>query len=198
MLKHAQHLLRHLHDPPALEENPLFQTWGAGAVRKMLERLCATMASAADQHARDSSVVRQYEIFRRCDLMGEPHAAVASDLGVSRRQFYRERRILARRVADLFTPPAPETSEEWLKRLAFETRYSDALIELGRDEESRHVDVSIRRQLTAAQCVEADTVIVQYAGIRLARRELARGNVRAAMTDLDLVGALVWDEEVCA
>lgn len=217
-LEHAQRLLRHADNPLVLQENPLTESLDAGAVRRMLEQLCAMMADEARQHVRDTSVVRRYEIFRRCDLAGEPHSVVASDLGISRRQFYRERRIIARRVSDFFAPfalgptsvdlarerdlasllhslpdlPCPSDSEIWLKRLALETRYSDILHESGRDVESHNLDAVIRRRLTGARGIRVGVALIQHAGIRLARRELERGNVPTAMTDLDLLGASVW------
>lgn len=156
-LEHAQHLLRHLHDPLALDRNPLMERLGIGAVRKILERLCAAMENEAIQHPRDSSIVRQYEIFRRCDLAREPHAKVAGDLGISRRQFYRERRRIAGRVADAFAQLASNAT-------ALEAMAQGELTRL----------------------------------IRLARWELERGNVRAAMAVLDAVessGCAVHDVE---
>ena len=109
-LAHAQHLLRNLHNGPALAENPFVAGLGVGAVRRMLAHLDSRMAEEAAHRFRDSSLARQYEIFRRCDLRGEPHTAVAADLGISRRQFYRERRQIAHRIAAFFSGEQSDTA----------------------------------------------------------------------------------------
>jgi hypothetical protein len=102
----TQHLLRHLDDPVALGRNPLvtslFDRSEAasrlsadamnrihGLIRKCAERLRADTPSTPEGRERRE---RQYQILVRCDLSREPHASVAADLALSRRQFYRERR----------------------------------------------------------------------------------------------------------
>ncbi|HEY3674493.1 MAG TPA: hypothetical protein VGK84_00715, partial [Candidatus Tumulicola sp.] len=51
---------------------------------------------------------RLHTILTRCDVVGEPHKAVASDLSISRRQFYRDLEAGRRRIAELLEefPPA--------------------------------------------------------------------------------------------
>jgi tetratricopeptide (TPR) repeat protein len=114
----AQHLLRHLDDPNALRGNPLVGPLfdqGEGSSRvsfEVMNRINALIRACAEQIRGDATAPResrenrerQYQILVRCDLGREPHAVVAADLALSRRQFYRERReasqSLARFVAE--------------------------------------------------------------------------------------------------
>jgi tetratricopeptide (TPR) repeat protein len=54
--------------------------------------LSAVATLDTDLNSRNVHFARQRAIITRCDLRGEKHAAVAADLGVSLREFYRERR----------------------------------------------------------------------------------------------------------
>ena len=98
-------LLRRLDDPESVRRNPLVAgafgrpRAGRAAVdgNVTLLRIRAAVLSAVatlDTHvnARNVHFARQRTIVTRCDLRGEKHAAVAADLGVSLREFYRERR----------------------------------------------------------------------------------------------------------
>lgn len=112
-------MLRELHDSTALLNNPLlanFLTAGtgpAGAERAALRVRAAVIAAVTSLAAGDASVhfARQRTIVTRCDLNGEKHAAVAREMGISLREFYRERRrgferlLLAVR-GNLPAPPA--------------------------------------------------------------------------------------------
>jgi hypothetical protein len=109
----AQHLLRHLDDPSALRRNPLVAPLfeqGEGTPRASLDvlnRISALIRECAERIRADTSGPseslesreRQYQILVRCDLGREPHATVASDLALSRRQFYRERREASEHLA---------------------------------------------------------------------------------------------------
>jgi tetratricopeptide (TPR) repeat protein len=101
----AQHLLRHLDDPVALGRNRLVSSLfdqgdGARLSADAMNRIHALIRQCAERLRTDSgparegreSRERQYQILMRCDLGREPHGAVAGDLALSRRQFYRERR----------------------------------------------------------------------------------------------------------
>jgi tetratricopeptide (TPR) repeat protein len=98
-------LLRRLDDPESVRRSPLvrgaFGTPQAGiaAVNENLTllRIRAAVLSAVatldtDLNTHNVHFARQRVIVTRCDLRGEKHAAVAADLGVSLREFYRERR----------------------------------------------------------------------------------------------------------
>ncbi len=64
--------------------------------------LSAVATLDTELNARNVHFARQRAIITRCDLRGEKHAAVAADLGVSLREFYRERRrALERLLANL-------------------------------------------------------------------------------------------------
>lgn len=82
--KACRHLLRHLDQPAALSTNPLIRAHfeelpDAGAVRELIRALA------------DALTEREREILLRCDLLDEPHKRVARDMGLSMRQFYRDR-----------------------------------------------------------------------------------------------------------
>jgi tetratricopeptide (TPR) repeat protein len=102
----CMHMLRHLGDPHALRRNtlvaPLFSSARSErsprrAFARECERLRKLVESAAealrsDDGAGDAPVrERQYQILRRCDLDREPRETVMRDLGISRRQYYRDR-----------------------------------------------------------------------------------------------------------
>jgi tetratricopeptide (TPR) repeat protein len=104
----VQHLLRHLDDAAALQENTIARTIlevqaGEEAAgfnnRSALAHLRTKVLMAAKMLLSDHSgserakaaAKRQYEIVVRCDLGSELHRVVAAELGLSRRQFYRER-----------------------------------------------------------------------------------------------------------
>lgn len=104
------HLLRHLHDPSALCKNPIVASYfvatsaqepvsmqeRAQALRRVLELVAASADKLLEHNAGDQRAAihasRQHAIVRRCDLQRETHATVAADLGLSRREFYRERK----------------------------------------------------------------------------------------------------------
>src|SRR5450755_502692 len=136
----ARHLLRHLDDPRALRRNPLvgwrFANIGrasaAATDREVLNAIRKSVAAHAEmldhgQGTFDAAKFRRHrEIITRCDVRGEPHALVAAALGLSRRQFYRERRRARLRLADLLwrdIPAGPagvtEVPSEFEMRLAY-------------------------------------------------------------------------------
>jgi len=106
-------LLRRLDDPQELRTNPLAAPYVAGAQaagpaavveRTMSARIRAAVVAAIDaleppHAAAGSHGARQRAILTRCDLRGEKHENVARDLGISRREFYRERRRAQERLA---------------------------------------------------------------------------------------------------
>lgn len=106
----ARHLFRHINDVKALRSNPLVRSMHAGAEkgggdraillaiheRIMMEAraLCKDYAAAGSKlHAR-----RQYAIVVAL-CAGEAAANTAARLGLSRRQYYRERRVICTRVS---------------------------------------------------------------------------------------------------
>ena len=115
--KLCRHLLRHLDDPSTLSTNelvaPVFRSESSTGkiTRRNSRRTMASIrglvrAAANDLLAREggpsaADAMRQHEILMRCDLLGEPHKRVASELGLSMRQFYRERHTMIERLTDL-------------------------------------------------------------------------------------------------
>lgn len=109
----VRRLLRRLDDPAELRSNPLAAPYVAGAQsagpaavveRTMAARIRAAVVSAIDALEAPNADVRsrgarQRAILTRCDLRGEKHQGVARDLGISRREFYRERRRALERLA---------------------------------------------------------------------------------------------------
>ncbi|HEY1653723.1 MAG TPA: hypothetical protein VGF86_01265 [Candidatus Tumulicola sp.] len=96
----ARHALAHLDDPQGLKLNAFAAshadlTYEAmrAAMLRALELLRAAGSGAAADRAR-----REHAILARCDLAGESHKCVAGGLGLSRRQFYRERRAALQRL----------------------------------------------------------------------------------------------------
>ncbi|MGA8474439.1 MAG: hypothetical protein WB681_05175 [Candidatus Cybelea sp.] len=106
-------LLRRLDDPESVRRSPLVRgAFGApqpgnGPIDDNLAllRIRAAVLSAVatldtELNARNVHFARQRAIVTRCDLRGEKHAAVAADLGVSLREFYRERRRALERLLE--------------------------------------------------------------------------------------------------
>jgi hypothetical protein len=106
-------LLRRLDDPESVRHSPLVRgAFGApqpgnGPIDDNLTllRIRAAVLSAVatldtELNARNVHFARQRAIVTRCDLRGEKHAAVAADLGVSLREFYRERRRALERLLE--------------------------------------------------------------------------------------------------
>lgn len=74
-------------------------------LRQSLRRIDEPSSQAFRQRvhalAAELSCPRQRAILERCDLRGEPHKAVAGALGLSMRQFYRDRAAMFDRLGDL-------------------------------------------------------------------------------------------------
>jgi hypothetical protein len=114
--KACRHLLRHLEDPAALASNelvaPIFRRAADAALnRRNSQRTLASVrrllrSAASDLLARGGGpaaegAMREHQILMRCDLNGEPHKRVAADLGLSMRQFYRERSMMIDHLAEI-------------------------------------------------------------------------------------------------
>jgi len=151
----AQHLLRHLDDPAGLRHNalvsPLFEkVEGASRISAVLGRVQDLVRRCADTLRADTSGgesserrERQYQILVRCDLGSEAHDAVAADLHLSRRQFYRERKeaseFLARFVEEYVRERFAQTQHVSLDRFALEVARAKALRLAGEPSASERV-----------------------------------------------------------
>ncbi len=102
----ARRLLRHLNDPRELRKSPLAQRLlerealpraqanaaVAAQLREIVARALARMEPSPASVARSAGYDRRlHAILTRCDLAGEKHEVVARELGLSLRQFYRDR-----------------------------------------------------------------------------------------------------------
>jgi tetratricopeptide (TPR) repeat protein len=106
----ARHLFRHLNDVKSLRYNPLVRSMhvgaeNGGADRAVLlavhERILMEASALCKDHAAAGSKLRahrQYAIVAAL-CAGEPAAVTATRLRLSRRQYYRERRIVCIRVS---------------------------------------------------------------------------------------------------
>ncbi|HKU81670.1 MAG TPA: hypothetical protein VJP76_05825 [Candidatus Tumulicola sp.] len=195
------HLLRHLHDAAALRANPIAaryfrQSASDGLISEDLQADAMTRLRAALSAALESAFVRgageqasaratrQRAIVERCDLHGESHAAVAADLGLSRREFYRERKRARERLAEYFAR-TPEGSlvqgrpDEFSLALAF----ADSLRGLGRHEAAiASIEALHARAGGAAERIQASVAIAatQCDAGRVDAAAEAIGRARAA------------------
>ena len=84
-----RHLVRHIAEPSELRKNPLVAERLAAAradeQQAFMLQLRATIRAALPEGSRAARIVQ------RCDIEGASHKAVVHELGISRRQFYRER-----------------------------------------------------------------------------------------------------------
>lgn len=88
----CRHLLRYLDRPAALAANPIYRSSLDPDIP--LHRVRdALRASAMHLNERDRAILL------RCDVAHEPHKKVAFELGLSMRQFYRDRAAMISRLA---------------------------------------------------------------------------------------------------
>ena len=127
----VRHLLRNLDDAPELRRNSLVaHLFGftldpetdclvVAGIRRTLEGLLPHLNS------------RHRTILEQCDLLGRPHKAVASELGLERRQFYRERRRLRQRVGEWLATAGADPAATCLDRSWMELAHLHALRNAG-------------------------------------------------------------------
>lgn len=109
------HMLRHLRDPAALRRNELVghlfsrartEVSPRRAMVREAARLRQLVQHAAEALRDDATAgddvhrLRQYEIVLRCDLGNESRDEVMHGLGISRRQFYRDRNAACAYIAE--------------------------------------------------------------------------------------------------
>lgn len=122
------HLLRSLDLPGRLRQNELVARCFAG-VREVGDAeldgrmialrikaiVLASIASLENDAVSAAHGSRQRSIMERCDVRREKHSAVAASLGISLREFYRERRRAMERLADLVRTELARPSEAVLR-----------------------------------------------------------------------------------
>lgn len=105
----SRHLLRHLRQPRELSRNPLahdaFATAGSGtALGTIAARVCSALRTmdGPQPSAHTWQRVRHTAILLRVDVQRHDPVSVATDLGLSSRQFHRERGIAHERFLDAY------------------------------------------------------------------------------------------------
>jgi len=68
--------------------------------RRIREAICLYVTERATVEGRGSRLGRRISIVKLCDLDGHAHKVAASMLGLSRAQFYRERRLAIEHIAN--------------------------------------------------------------------------------------------------
>jgi tetratricopeptide (TPR) repeat protein len=127
-------LLRHLFDFRELQRNELSAAFLAGLPRSESiagrhDKVVAWVHGAVEKlaFAGGHKARVQAEILRRCDLLGEAHATVWTELGLSRRTFYNQRRDALTRLAIVLKGSLPNATVEVQSKLdAFELRLASA------------------------------------------------------------------------
>lgn len=117
----------------------------------LLRASLASMCTHAGLQRSNARMRRAACIVERCDLDGGSHAAVAREIGVARRQFYRDRALaldaLAIELDDLIrarSPQAARTADTL--RLAFEA--AETMIGVGRYDEAENVLMRVDESAT--------------------------------------------------
>jgi tetratricopeptide (TPR) repeat protein len=139
------HLLRHLNDGSALRANavaaPYFAAGPADGESddESLMRIRAAVEGAVlrifDECSDRSHVYarRRRTILEQCDLRSRPREEVAAELGLSRRQFYRDRSEAIRLLAAFFTHAARRPEPRSMpSEFELSLEYAQSLAHLGR------------------------------------------------------------------
>lgn len=189
----ARHLVRHLHDPGALRQNPLTRSF-FGADRDALQEIHDIFRFAAER-CRDEDVRagkaergrRQYAIAIRECLERRSKEDVAAELAVSRAQYYRERADMCLRISRSICEQCDRTSEPAVRRFdafRFGADRAACLTELG------ETDAAIEEytRLLSGTASAAQTIEILC---ELALAHLRRGVSEAVVRPLRDVKALV-------
>jgi len=132
----ARHLLAHVDDEAELGRNLLFAGGETSAYRLRARVLSAieSMDPGLEGASTSNHRFRRHQILTRCDLRGESHKQVMAALGISRRQFYRDRRQALAELADSVAAVERTAQVEWqpLDALSMQLDYVQALREQGR------------------------------------------------------------------
>lgn len=135
----VRRLLRALGNPRVLRRDPLASRLPTSDLNTSIREILAVVSSSPGDAVTTERRRRAAHIIERCDLQGCGHKEVAEQLGLSRRQFYRDRLLalevlateLERRAGGV--PGRVEAAEE---RIPFEI--ADAFLGLGRFDDAHH------------------------------------------------------------
>lgn len=133
----ARRLLRDLDEEIALRENPLLGRHAAESHDRLRARVLRAVESLDPGLAATTPSERRYRLYQilvLCDLNGKSHKEVAATLGISRRQFYVDRRAAFLLVADALEkqPAEPRIHGPSADALSMHLDYMQMLQEQGR------------------------------------------------------------------
>jgi tetratricopeptide (TPR) repeat protein len=201
------HLLRNLDLPRRLRQNELVARCFAGMrevddaeldgrviALRIKAIVLASIASLDTDAASALHGSRQRAIMERCDVRREKHSAVAVDLGISLREFYRERRRAMERLAVLVRAELARPSEAVLRTpTAFELDL-DRVVNLTRVGDMRaafRLLESVLRATTSAR----DHVRACCLGVELAADRGDAAQSREFLAQAQRVGASLGETD---
>lgn len=165
----SRRLLRDLDEEVALRQNPLLAAYAGDShdrlrarVLRAVERLDPGLAATTSSERR----YRLHQILVRCDLNGQSHKEVAAALGISRRQFYLDRRAAFLLLAGALQETAPEP---WIEgpssdALSMRLGYVEMMREQGRfDAVWRELLGAVREMRGERREIEVWTVAAEAA-----------------------------------
>lgn len=152
--------MRHLHDPRELRRNPL-------AVKffelQTPAEACTAIRRRAQQVLQSLSSPRAIAILERADMLRHPPGTVARDLGISKRQYQRERRSALETFFTAFASRSPIATRSNADDAAAALRTAAALADSGETWSARAI-------LHEIACLRGDAQ--DHALVRLALIEL--------------------------
>jgi tetratricopeptide (TPR) repeat protein len=137
----VRHLFRHLHDGEALLRNPfvkrilkseigLARDDCSGAIRTRILKAAAACRSEGIKSGRETQALRRHAIIEGVCAGDRPEKTAAA-IGVSVRQYYRDRKIICARVARHLAAPGASTFGELREPLQLLLRRASSLIDQG-------------------------------------------------------------------
>jgi tetratricopeptide (TPR) repeat protein len=210
------HLLRNLDVPKRLRQNDLVAQCFTGIgeaddaeldgrmiALRIKAIVLASIVSLATDAASSLHGSRQRAIMERCDVRREKHSAVAVDLGISLREFYRERRRAMERLAVLVRAELARPSKAVLKTPAAFELDLDRVVNLTRVGDLPAafllLESVVRATTSARDCVRACCLGVELAadcGDAAQSRELLAEACRAGASLGETDDALIVSTEL--
>lgn len=186
----TRHLLRNLQQPRQLRRNPLASDAFArrgddAALRAVADRVARALAAmdACESTAKNWRGARQTAILLRVDLRRHDPPLVAADLGLSIRQFHRERRLAHDRFLDAYRAVESAATPRITLDQDFATRLvsrAASLADSGETSSARAIleDVAVSGGDVVAQCEALGRLAEIEAWAH--RLDAARANLAAA------------------
>lgn len=161
--------MRDLDEERALRENPLLASYAGDSHDRLRARVLRAVERLDPGLAATTSSERQYRLHQivvRCDLNGQSHKEVADVLGISRRQFYLDRRAAFLLLADSLeeAPPEPWIEGPSSDALSMRLGYVEMMREQGRfDAVWRELLGAVREMRGQRREIEVWTVAAEAA-----------------------------------